>query len=83
MSKVFEAIQEVLDEDHKNNKLSFNQKPYYRMLMNILRALSFSSCFNRKTHLLILFSLVDLFNKLNPNKYPAFAFAWLELISHN
>ena len=52
------------------------------MLMNILTAVNHSQCFNQKTHLLILFSLADLFNKLNPNKYPAFAFAWLELISH-
>jgi len=29
-----------------------------------------------------LFSLADLFNKLNPKEYPAFSFAWLELVSH-
>ena len=50
--------------------------------MNILTGVNRSECFNAKTHLLILFSLADLFNKLNPNKYPAFAFAWLGLISH-
>jgi CCR4-NOT transcription complex subunit 1 len=82
MSKVFEAIHEVLDEDHKNKKTEFNQKPYYRLLINILTAVNNSQFFNPKTHLLILFSLADLFNKLNPNKYPAFSFAWLELISH-
>jgi len=26
--------------------------------------------------------LADLFIKLNPKDYPAFSFAWLELISH-
>lgn len=26
--------------------------------------------------------MAALFNDLNPNAYPAFAFAWLELISH-
>ena len=82
MNKVFEAIHEILDQDHNSNKSQFNQKPYYRMLMNILTAVNHSQCFNQKTHLLILFSLADLFNKLNPNKYPAFAFAWLELVSH-
>lgn len=30
----------------------------------------------------ILLDIADLFNDLNPNKFPAFAFAWLELISH-
>jgi len=83
MSKLFEAIQEVLDEDHKFKRADFNQKPYYRLLINILIAVNYSQFVNKKTHLLILFSLADLFSKLNPNKYPAFSFAWLELISHN
>jgi hypothetical protein len=26
--------------------------------------------------------MADLLKELNPNAYPAFAFAWLELISH-
>jgi CCR4-NOT transcription complex subunit 1 len=82
MSKLFEAIHEVLDEDHKTKKGEFNQKPYYRLLINILTVVNNSQFFNQKTHQLILFSLADLFNKLSPNKYPAFAFAWLELISH-
>ena len=82
MSKLFEAVHEVLDEDHKLNKSDFNQKPYLRLLINILTAVNNSQLFNPQTHLLILFSLADLFSKLNPNKYPAFAFAWLELISH-
>lgn len=82
MSKLFEAIHEVLDDDHKTKKSEFNQKPYYRLLINILTAVNNSQFFNPKTHLLILFSLADLFNKLNPNKYPAFSFAWLELVSH-
>ena len=46
MSKVFEAIHDVLDKDHSANKIGFNQKPYYRMLMNILTAVNHSQCFN-------------------------------------
>jgi len=42
MSKLFEAIQEVLDEDHKFKRAEFNQKPYYRLLINILIAVNFS-----------------------------------------
>ncbi len=82
MTKVFESIYDQLDEDHTIKQKEFNQKPYYRLLMNILTAVNRSDCFNPKTHLLILFSLAELFNKLNPNKYPGFAFAWLGLISH-
>lgn len=61
----------------------FNQKPYYRLLMNILRAVTAASeCFNQKVQRQILFDLADLLQDLNPNNYPAFAFAWLELVSH-
>jgi len=82
MTKVFEFIGEVLDEDHHLNKANFNQRPYYRMMMNILTAVNAPYCFNPKTQLLILFSMADLFKNLSPQKYPAFCFAWLELISH-
>ena len=40
MSKLFEVIHEVLDEDHKTKKGEFNQKPYYRLLINILTAVN-------------------------------------------
>lgn len=77
MSRLFEAILQVLDEDHKNKKCEFNQKPYYRLLNNILKAVNNSQFINPKTRMLILHSLADLLIKLNPNKYPAFSFAWL------
>ena len=82
MTKVLEFIGEVLDEDHRTKKAEFNQRPYYRMLMNILTAVNISDCFNQKTQLLILFSMADLFKQLSPQYYPAFCFSWLELISH-
>jgi hypothetical protein len=50
--------------------------------MNILRAVTMSECFNVKTQHKILYDLADLFKDLNPNNYPAFAFAWLALISN-
>ena len=52
------------------------------MLVNILTAVNISDCFNAKTQKQILFDMADLFAQLKPNNYPAFAFAWLELISH-
>ena len=82
MTKVLEFIGEVLDEDHKTKRADFNQRPYHRMLMNILTAVNHSDCFNQKTQRLILFSMADLFQNLSPEFYPAFCFSWLELISH-
>ena len=49
MTKVFEYIGEVLDEDHRTKKAKFNQRPYYRMLVNILTAVNHSGYFNYKT----------------------------------
>lgn len=71
-----------LEEDHNSQLMQFNQKPYYRMLMSILTAVNMSEAFDFRTRKHILFDLADLLLDLNPNKYPAFAFAWLELISH-
>jgi len=53
------------------------------MLMNILTAVNISDCFNVRTQRLILNDMADLFKELCPIDYPAFAFAWLELISHH
>ena len=52
------------------------------MLMSILTAVNMSEAFDHRTRKAILFDMADLLLDLNPNKYPAFAFAWLELISH-
>jgi len=73
-----------LDEDHTTKRGEFNQKPYYRLLINILRVMNESNILKKThlTHLQGLYSLADLLIKINPMKYPAFAFAWLELISH-
>lgn len=50
--------------------------------MVILRAVTMGECFQQKMQRKILFDLADLFKDLNPNNYPAFAFAWLALISN-
>ena len=50
--------------------------------MNILRAVTNENMLNQKIQKQILFEMSDLLKELSPNVYPAFAFAWLELISH-
>ena len=51
-------------------------------MMNILRAVTMSESFYAKMKRKILYDLADLLQDLNPNNYPAFAFAWLALISN-
>jgi CCR4-NOT transcription complex subunit 1 len=72
----------MLDRDHNKNKSTFNQKPYYRLIMDLLTAINLSNCFNPQTQQLILLSMADLLIKLSPSKFPAFSFSWIELISH-
>lgn len=40
LAQFLEAVFQVLDEDHHSRKGDFNQKPYYRIFINILRVLS-------------------------------------------
>jgi hypothetical protein len=46
MSRIFEFVRVKLDEDHNSQLRAFNQKPYYRMLINILTVFNMSDCFN-------------------------------------
>ena len=83
MSIVLDAFYQVLEEDHRIKRGDFNQKPYYRILISLFRIISNDhNTFSQKILLHVQFSLADLFIKLNPKEYPAFSFAWLELISH-
>lgn len=50
--------------------------------MNILTAVNMSNLFSPKVQRQILFDIADLFTDVSPSNCPAFAFAWLELISH-
>ena len=46
MTKMLDFIKKVLEEDHQVNKGNFNQRPYYRMLFNIMAAFNHPDCFN-------------------------------------
>lgn len=50
--------------------------------MSILTAVNMSEAFDYHTRKAILFDMADFLLEMNPNNYPAFSFAWLELISH-
>lgn len=82
MNQILIYIKSQLQKDHTQRLGSFNQKPYHRLLINILTAVNISDCFNSKTQRQILFDMAEILKELSPLKYPAFAFAWLELVSH-
>jgi len=82
LGQVLDAVFQVLDEDHRSRKGEFNQKPYYRILINILRIVGNTQTFNPRVQQQVFINLAEIFIKLNPKDYPAFSFAWLELVSH-
>lgn len=51
LAQVLDAIHQAIDDDHNKRKRDFNQKPYYRILISILRIVNNPSTFNPKTHL--------------------------------
>lgn len=87
-SQVLEIIYEVMEKWHDERLIEFDQAPFKRILTRFL--IHFSEKFKdsefgdmeklqKKSEMLIMFS--NLFKKLTPRRFPAFAFAWLELIS--
>jgi len=52
------------------------------MIINILKALNNGDTLNLKAQRQILFDMANMMKELSPDKYPAFSFAWLEIISH-
>mmetsp|Transcript_379 Transcript_379/g.406 ORF Transcript_379/g.406 Transcript_379/m.406 type:complete len:1182 (-) Transcript_379:24-3569(-) len=62
----------------------FNQRPYFRILLDILTESTQPNVVFPDQVLVqeLLLPIAKIFHELNPCRVPAFAFSWLELISH-
>lgn len=80
LSKVLTTIIGVLVRDHNRLQLSFNQKPYYRLLANLLADIDLSGEDTISIQYLMHFS--QAFRMLRPELVSGFTFAWVDLISH-
>lgn len=87
-AQALNIIWEVMDEYHIERLNEFDQIPFKRILNAFLK--HFAGLFSdkgpvdiekvqKKNEILLMFS--NLFKKMNPRNFPAFAFAWLEIIS--
>jgi len=83
------GIFKILHLDYNKNPTSFNQKPYYRLFINIIYLLyhaegqphtEYLFTSNKKIHYFCV--LADFFRTLRPQNYPGFAVAWLDIISY-
>jgi len=79
LNKVLTTIITVLTRDHKRLGQQFNQRPYFRLLCNLLFEVHAS---DEAVNFQVLNAFSHAFHLLRPHIAPAFAFAWLELVSH-
>jgi CCR4-NOT transcription complex subunit 1 len=82
LSRVLGQLAVVMNADFTRSPADFNQRPYFRLLADLLANFSAPDpAFDQ--HLFgFLLQFSELFHIFQPKKYPGFAFAWLELISH-
>lgn len=88
--QIFENIMfgifQTLSLDYIKNESNFNQRPYYKLLYNLIVLIdsfsinekAFDSGYKKTSFFLVL---ADILHLLEPSNYPGFALAWLDLIS--
>jgi CCR4-NOT transcription complex subunit 1 len=79
LNKVLNTIITVLLRDHEALQYCFNQKPFFRVLSNLLFDVHAS---DENVTFQVLTAFCQAFHMLRPAQVPAFGFAWLELVSH-
>ena len=87
LSRILNAIARTLLEDHelkKTNKISFDQRPYFRLISNLAQDLGVPNPKQEPdpSALPLLSTYSQVFLALIPSSVPGFAFGWLQLISH-
>jgi len=87
LTRILQSITRTLQDDHeikKVSKLSFDQRPYFRLLSNLAQDLGIPDP-KQETNPTVL-SLLSTYNQvylaLQPSFVPGFAFGWLQLVSH-
>eukprot|EP00004_Rigifila_ramosa_P003722 TRINITY_DN1396_c0_g1_i5.p1 TRINITY_DN1396_c0_g1~~TRINITY_DN1396_c0_g1_i5.p1 ORF type:complete len:1958 (-),score=482.55 TRINITY_DN1396_c0_g1_i5:140-5680(-) len=82
LQRVISVIGQLLIRDHETRKAQFNQKPYHRLFGSLLLHLVTQDTMLDSFHFQFLQLMGTTLLSVNPLVCPAFAFAWLELISH-
>jgi len=65
-----------------NPKRGFDQRPYFRVFMNLLKDLNATDPVMEHNNVQVLGAFANAWHGVQPAAAPAFAFAWLELVSH-
>ncbi|XP_064466564.1 CCR4-NOT transcription complex subunit 1-like isoform X2 [Ornithodoros turicata] len=82
LNKVLGIVAGVLLHDHEARGLDFQQLPYHRMFIMLFLELSAPEPVLEAISFHVLMAFCNTLHVLQPCKAPAFAYAWLELVSH-
>jgi CCR4-NOT transcription complex subunit 1 len=82
LGRIFGQVANVMNSDFQSNPVAFNQRPYFRLFANLLVHFNQPDPAFDSQQLLILAQFGEVLHVFQPKKYPGFAFAWLELVSH-
>jgi CCR4-NOT transcription complex subunit 1 len=82
---VAKSITNCALEEFKTQRIQFDQRPYHRLLVDIVIYLTEPTATldpNDTLQYKVLHSVASVLHTLQPSHVPAFAFAWLEVFSH-
>ncbi|XP_076470610.1 CCR4-NOT transcription complex subunit 1-like isoform X2 [Babylonia areolata] len=82
LNKVLGIVAGVLLQDHEVRYTEFQQLPYHRIFIMLFIELNAPEPILEGINYQVLAAFCQVFHILRPTKAPAFAFAWMELISH-
>jgi len=82
LTRALSGIARCLIRDCEEKQCNFNQRPYFRILLNLLIDVSAPDPVLEQANFQLLSAFSNTFHTCNPMRVPNFAFAWLELISN-
>jgi CCR4-NOT transcription complex subunit 1 len=82
LTRALSAITKELQQEAKEKGMNFNQRPYFRILLNLLMEVNAPDPKFEQVNFQLLCAFCNTFLQVNPLRLPNFAFAWLELISN-
>jgi len=82
LSRALSAIAKAIVADSESKQAHFNQRPYFRILLNLMVDMSNPDPAMEQVNFQVLIAFCNTFNQINPLRLPNFAYAWFELVSN-
>jgi CCR4-NOT transcription complex subunit 1 len=82
LTTFFSVVADVLTRDFERDPEQFAQRPFFRIIINLVQDLNANDPELDAISVPILMAFSRLFHDIRPALVPGFCMAWLELISH-